>query len=388
MGAGLAGLAAAAGLCRLGARVAVYEARPRVGGRIERVPLGEGWFEGGAEWVDADHTRTLALAARAGLEAVRTEGRDDWFVGPGWKRRAQEWSELEDAEERLRRAAGRPQPGTVAALVAGAAPSPETAFALAARIRSDEGLEPEELDAMEWAGGQAVYAGRQGGEMSAYRLSGGCSGLTEWLAGGVLDLRLGVSVNAVVAGPGGVEVESAVGNERFERAVLALPLPQAQRAALRAGWAPPAGRAAPAIKIGLSFSRPFWLDHGWSGSMLSDGPAGQTWRPLGDAPNLVCYLCGRQARLASEDPAGAALRAVAALEEAWPGAQEAWTGARLCDWVGDPWAGGGFSAPGPGPWESPDPRIEFAGEPFSPWYGFMEGALESAARAVARIQGA
>jgi monoamine oxidase len=187
-------------------------------------------------------------------------------------------------------------------------------------------------------------------------------------------------VNSVQPSGEGVAVETAFGTEQFERAVVALPLPEARRIAFRAGWPGPGGSQAPVVKLGLAFSREFWRDHGWDGSMLSDGAAQQTWRSACGAPVLVAYVCGSAAEALGADPLGAPLRVVEALERAWPGARDAWTDARVCDWAGDEYAGGGFSAPGPGPGYRPHPRVHFVGEPFSEWYGFIEGALESVER--------
>lgn len=385
VGAGLAGLAAARGLQRLGHKAVVFEARGRVGGRVERTPVGDGWFEGGAEWVDADHPRVLGLAEELGAQLLPTLEREDWFVGPGFRRRASEWPELAAAESAMAQAALRPVQGTVADVIAEVSADPAVRWALAARCRSDEGLDAEAMDAAAWARGQAVYSGRAEGAMSAFRLADGCARLAHGLAAVLADVRLGCPVNAVVPDGGGVAVESAWGAESFDRAVVALPLPQARRIARRAGWPEPGGSLAPAVKLGLAFSREFWRDHGWGGSMLSASVAQQVWRAACDAPVLVTYVCGAAASDLSADAMGAAQHVLEALEEAWPGALCAWTDARVCDWAGDKWAEGGFSAPGPGPAYRPHPRVHFVGEPFAEWYGFMEGALESVERLLEEV---
>jgi monoamine oxidase len=73
IGAGVAGLAAAASLGRAGARVAVLEAGSRVGGRAWTVrppSLGGAYFDAGAIWLHSAETNPLVPIARAAGERL------------------------------------------------------------------------------------------------------------------------------------------------------------------------------------------------------------------------------------------------------------------------------------------------------------------------------
>jgi monoamine oxidase len=73
LGAGLAGLSAARDLAAGGADVVVLEARERVGGRVEQVPLPDGRrAQLGGEMVGTAHTAYLALVEELGLTLTTT----------------------------------------------------------------------------------------------------------------------------------------------------------------------------------------------------------------------------------------------------------------------------------------------------------------------------
>jgi len=73
IGAGLAGLSAAYDLHRAGWKVAVLEARGRVGGRVVSVrSFSNGLVaEGGGEFIEDSHTRMLAYAKQFNLQLGR-----------------------------------------------------------------------------------------------------------------------------------------------------------------------------------------------------------------------------------------------------------------------------------------------------------------------------
>lgn len=84
IGAGVAGLAAARTLAEAGRRVALIEARERVGGRIQTVQAIQGDLpvELGAEFIHGLPTELIDLVDEAGLTRFELEG-DSRCIGPG-----------------------------------------------------------------------------------------------------------------------------------------------------------------------------------------------------------------------------------------------------------------------------------------------------------------
>jgi len=74
IGAGFAGLAAARHLTHADRKVAVLEARDRVGGRVFSKALPDGRrFDVGGTWVGPDQTRVVALIEESGLVPYPTD---------------------------------------------------------------------------------------------------------------------------------------------------------------------------------------------------------------------------------------------------------------------------------------------------------------------------
>ena len=77
VGAGLAGLQAAATLSAAGKDIVVLEARDRVGGRVENIALKDGRIvEMGGQWVSPGHEKMHALIDAQGLQTVEPGGGD------------------------------------------------------------------------------------------------------------------------------------------------------------------------------------------------------------------------------------------------------------------------------------------------------------------------
>lgn len=74
MGAGLAGLSAAATLTRDGAAVAVLEARDRVGGRLLSISDGDEAVDLGTTWFWPDEPLVRGLADDLGIATFATNG--------------------------------------------------------------------------------------------------------------------------------------------------------------------------------------------------------------------------------------------------------------------------------------------------------------------------
>jgi monoamine oxidase len=97
VGAGIAGLAAARTLAEKGARVALVEARDRVGGRIYTLPSKTGGLhvELGAEFIHGLPSDLLALVEEAGLTRFELEGDNLCYRG-GKLQSCEEQSEIEE----------------------------------------------------------------------------------------------------------------------------------------------------------------------------------------------------------------------------------------------------------------------------------------------------
>ena len=153
------------------------------------------------------------------------------------------------------------------------------------------------------------------------------------------------------------------------------------------------------IKTVLIFEKPWWREERLSGSLLSPGAicnAGlDATQPDGRTGTLVLFstsASGRRLGQTTHEPDRIEkvlewLRSVAGPSVPIPIA------ARSIDWNAEPWSLGGYaSRRGLGGWtEAPDifapvRNIHFAGtETATEWRSFMEGALQSAERAVDAI---
>lgn len=146
------------------------------------------------------------------------------------------------------------------------------------------------------------------------------------------------------------------------------------------------------VKIALQFEGAWWKDLGWSGSMFCDMPIQQCWdASRGESSVLCCYVCGRDSEhfRCSRSAVEVALEQLDAL---FPGASKHFVCGAAHDWSSEAFSRGGFSHIPKGYVMShlqhiatPLERVHFAGEYAATWNGFIEGALESAERAVEEI---
>ncbi|GAA2589196.1 hypothetical protein GCM10010435_79670 [Winogradskya consettensis] len=253
VGAGMAGLAAARQLTRLGVHTEVFEARDRLGGRTAGQDLDGFRFDLGANWLQQYAGNALArIAERLGLRTVPTD-----FADPMVLRGAPAPAGLDvDAQRRL---AAAPADASIADVVDAwlREPAPWTPADIQrfadAEIIMDSGAPLSWLSARHGfepgvGAGDRWIAG-------SYRL------LVDHLARG-LTVHLSSPVSHVSAGPDGV----LVGGTRFDAAIVTVPvgvlkagtlafvppLPQGHRDALsRLGM----GRVE---KVVLRFDEHFW----------------------------------------------------------------------------------------------------------------------------------
>jgi monoamine oxidase len=396
VGAGFAGLAAAAALADGGVEPLVLEARERVGGRVHSRRLDNGAVvELGAEFVERDQRAVVAAAGRLGLELVPTgmaygdrEPRGGIGVDP-----ATLHAELDRLPRLLAErpaAAGR----SAAAVLAGLPLHPGAREAIAARLQVSAALPVEEL-----AAAVLDHAGSTFSTRESVRVGGGNQRIAERLAERLPGaVHLGVPVEAVDWSGTPVRVTAGGGVLDADACVLALPASVTGRVRFQPplpGWKAEAiGRVVygHAAKLFVPLRRvppPSAVlsvpDHFW------------TWTARGDQAGAVQPLVNA---FAGSAPALVRLE-VAAGPATWLGRVRALrpdldpheAGVVLSTWDDDPWVGAAYSTRGLAfdaadaePLARPVGPLHFAGEHTAgPWAGLMEGALRSGARAAAEL---
>jgi monoamine oxidase len=409
VGAGFAGLAAAAALAEAGVEPLVLEARERVGGRVHsrRLPNGA-VVELGAEFVEHDHQTLLATAAGLGLAMAPTGmayGDREPRGGLGVDR-----ATLLAEVERLR------------AMVAGPAPEPDAGGGPGDRLRPGRSvaevldelpLHPGAREAIaarlqvsaaqpvaELAAAVLGHAGSTFSTRESLRVGGGNQRLALRLAdrlGGAV--HLGVPVEAVAWSAAGVRVAVAGAELSADACVLAVPASVTGR--IRFDPPLPAWKAEALDRVVYGHAAKLFVplaavpppsavlsvpDHYWTWTARGAGGAVQ--------PVVSAFAGSAPALAALEVAAGpaawrarlAALRPDLALD----------AGAVLSTWDDDPWVAAAYSTRSPA-FRPDDPALlaracgplHFAGEHTAgPWSGLMEGALRSGQRAAAELLGA
>ncbi|MBA4292501.1 hypothetical protein C0431_05975 [bacterium] len=435
VGAGIAGLRAAMLLEQKGHEVTIFEARDRVGGRMLTVDRGEGWYEAGGEWIDADHHRVLRLCREFGVAPEKssqwpglvvyqgefaTENQvwpeaeaDAALVHEGAVQLIEQWRKDGDPSRLLNRdlldldSMDMPLGKWLDRVCSGV----QGRWWAEAVTRSDEGEDTAQVGLLGWLRGYAHYLERSEGEMSLYRIGGGGGRLCERMAERLRDIRLGRAVRLIDPDEGEIEF---VDGERlvFDRVVGAVPGPILDRLIDPVGKAQEEGREAEvgeirewsiggsgtrmarAVKVVLEFDRPWWREKNWTGRMLCDLPCQQTWEiGRGNLHALGCYVCGEEGVWLSgrQDGVDVALRA---LSEIHPEAMRYFVAGAVHDWIRDEFSCGAFPFFGEGhaPAEidrvvgtEPIGRLHVAGDWACSWMGFIEGALESAERVAGEI---
>jgi monoamine oxidase len=430
VGGGLAGLAAAWYLQQCGAKVTVFEANDRLGGRV----LSDYTFipgktaEFGAELIGANHPMWSELAISFGLSLVEISKEEDYEQAGLQVRMRLGDHDLTDVEKKqliedlepVLDAIGRDakevdpaQPWT--------SPNADTFDQMSVADRLDELVDPTSnrvRTALEFILGNdncapvanqsylglltLVSAGRMGDDPAGmrgyweytetHRCDGGNQQMANELARPLIDLRLSTPVQTIVIADESVGITwgdgEVGGDEAFDYVVLATaPAVWPTIECERYSWDPDEYTMAhgPAVKHLSAFEGPFWSDQALAPSALWDR-LGSVWEttdrqptdPLGNG--LSVYSGGDYVMGESDYPAR--------LAEIFPGYAPIDT--RFVDWPNTRWIGTGYSVPAPGQVTSVGSslsrpfaeRMYFAGEQSCVGYfGYMEGALQSGARA-------
>ena len=396
VGAGFAGLACAVDLVRAGADVTVYEARPRVGGRVWSHVMPDGArVERGGEFIETGYDELLGRAAEYVLP----------LAAHGFEFAAREVRSGGRTHPRLLLDSERALAATVDALGADAARAsaaeallrtPLEPLARAALTRRLEGTYTVELERVSaaWLASPEVRAADSVTRLGSSRLASGNDALAEALAaelGG--RVRLGCAVTDLRNADDGVTLRHSGVREDYERVVLAVPLTVVL------------DRLLPALRERTSYARLQW------GIAAKLHVPLATAVPPGAVQGLEAAFWTWTARAADGGPATVAssfaggIRATETL--GIPGGESRWRealarlrpelalgdGAVLTHWGTDAHCDGAYSCHPPG-WTHADDaevaapygRIHLAGEHTAAGFcGTMEGALRSGSRAAREV---
>jgi monoamine oxidase len=436
IGAGAAGLAAAAELARRGKSAVVLEARDRIGGRVWslEVPGLPVPIELGAEFIHGRPPATLARMRRAGIAAIDAPVVRRAVVNGKLEPRGDRlYTEVQQA---LRRHAGALRRKDVSFRSfldrARHGLSAEARVFARMRVQGYDAADPGRVSARAIAEEWSAEAAGSGGH---FRVQGGYGALLAALArsldGSRVELRLRSVVRAVRWERGAVEVaySKAEGRRQKEdllhiaarRAIVTLPLgvlkaPSSAPGAVR--FTPSLKEKRPAlaglasgsvVKAAMLFRTAFWeqLDNGrYRGVSFFHSPRARVptfWTALPEpVPLLVAWAGGPNARRLADAATPAIVReAVASFASLFPprtGVEEHLAAAWVHHWQQDPFARGAYSyvaVGGHGARRSLAKPLQdtlfFAGEAADDEgeHGTVAGALQSGERAArqALVQG-
>ncbi|MFV8783359.1 flavin monoamine oxidase family protein [Microbulbifer sp. SA54] len=437
VGAGMAGLHAAR-LLRDSCSVRVLEARDRVGGRLQNHHFANGdTVDIGGQWVGPGQNRMYHLIEALGAKTWPLYDQGDNLLYLAGKTRRYRGTiprinpvalaDLGIAMARFESMArsldaARPWQHAKAAqwdattLDAWLQKNCFTTLArelFAVAIGAVFAAEPAELSLL-----HALFYARSGNSLETLlavtggaqqdRVHGGTAGLCETMARQLAEsVQCNAPVESITQRPDGrLQVRHGGGVTTCDRVIMAVPPNQA----LRIRFEPelPAWRdrllqrmpAGSCIKCVARYETPFWRDGDLSGQVASPaGPVRVTFdnSEQGKTSGLLMgFLEGEVARHYSE--VGADERRAAVLDcfaRYFGEAARSPVEYVDKDWSSEPWTRGCYAAlMAPGTWTGGAARrceangaIHWAGTEFAvEWYGYMEGALESAERAVAEVK--
>lgn len=431
VGGGFAGLTAAWWLAQCGAAVTVFEASDRIGGRVrtDHSFVAGKHVEAGAELIGANHPLWWELSGHFGLSLAELTPEEDYEnAGLAVQLRLGDHTLTRDEREQVHKellpvldAIGadafpidpvRPWTSADAALWDGTSVADRLDQLMGpasslARAFFDFGIANDNC-APTWRQSYLgllalVSAGRTGNDVDGmrgywdatetHRCAGGNEQLAHHLAASLDDVRLNSQVDLISITEDTVGVDwsgFAGGSEAFSYAVLAAPPTSWPAVESTPAWDPAARTMShgPAVKHLTATDTAFWADHLSAPVALWDR-IGSVWEGTdrqGDFPphGLSVYSGGPhvlseheyQARLCDLYPTYAP------------------TATRFVDWPATPWIGTGYSVPAPGEvttiganLATPHAgRLLMAGEQACVgFFGYMEGALQSGARAARAI---
>jgi monoamine oxidase len=427
IGGGFAGLAGAYELSRAGADVTVLEARNRIGGRVlsfhDLVP--NGTMEGGAELIGSNHAIWQQYRERFGLKLLdisEPENIESPIVIGGRRLTRKEsdalWEQMDAALNLMNADAARVPDAfaaweapdaeafdrrSLAEWIAGLDASPLCKAAIDTQMTSDNGVRSAWQSylgnlAMVKGGGLEKYWT----ETERYRSAGGNQQLAVRLAReiGLERVHMREPVTSVAVSGDNVTVTTKVRSYDADYAILAVPPLTWNRIAftppLHVTATPQMGSN---VKYLMALNATPWARPPISPAVLTDGPVNVTWWATEGqhvaGAGMVAFSGGPSADtcrswISAERDANYA-RELSGIYRSLPAAISK---RRFMDWPSDPLLKGSYSFPAPmevtriGP-QLQQPlanRVYLAGEHTCyAFVGYMEGALQSGARAAEKI---
>ncbi len=441
IGAGLAGLASAYELTQAGHEVTVLEARARCGGRVWtlRDSFPEGLYaEAGATNVFDNHDWTIKYVKLLGvaLDPMESTGGASIFHIRGKRMVIKsgspiEWPlELKPEEKGLSRgalwakyvapvvkdlgdteAAEWPPPPlkrydrmSFAEFLRqqGASPGAVEILRLGLADQLGEGADAvSALNLLREAAPRAVMK-------QSFSIRGGSDTLPRAFAARLGDrIHYGLPVVKIEHDAAGARVIcSQSGNQRTFAAdylICAIPFAVLKRVEVSPGFSPEKRQAIAQLgntsvaRVFLQTRQRFWRDEGLSGAATTDLPIMTAYDKAHYLPGkrglLEAYVAGARARRLAAMTASERMNfTVRQMEQILPAIREHYEGGASVCWDEDEWARGAYAWFKPGQMESflahiarPEGRVHFAGDHTSPWPGWMNGALQSGARAAREV---
>jgi monoamine oxidase len=319
IGAGVAGLNAGRLLAEAGRRVAILEARNRIGGRIwtEPVSLGDSPLrqpvELGAEFVHGLPPETWSLIRQAGLSTFEMDGSPFWFDGSRLMETNEQRGAAEDVIEEMMRWAQRQPRGSdmsFAEYLQSQALDPLTARAAVNYVEGFNAADQQRISVAALAKQQAAEDAIDADRL--FRLEAGYAALPNLLAekfvaaGGML--ILGAPVKKIAWNRGAVSVQTVTPDgdllHHSSQAVITVPLGVLQAQTIEFVPRPTevllqANRLAmgAVVRLTLVFKRKFWDPR--MSFLLAPGESPPTWWTLAphEAPLLTAWAGGTKAAL-------------------------------------------------------------------------------------------
>ncbi|HEY2798013.1 MAG TPA: NAD(P)/FAD-dependent oxidoreductase [Thermoanaerobaculia bacterium] len=278
IGAGAAGLAAAARLTRAGATVALIEARARLGGRIW-TRRREGWpvpLELGPEFVHGRDAKFFGLLEEANLPVVRLPDAHVRRVGSRLEPLADTWGKFDAITRRIGRS-GKDRSVAEELRRRHAAFSTQERRLLTTMVEGYDAAPVEKASAHALSTAGEPRAGDDDDEFEQFRPIAGYGALVDWLLARVDPSRGELFRSTVVSRiawsrRAGVRLVTSKGDLRARRVLVTAPIgvlraPAGNPGAIAFDPDPPALRRAlsglamgDVVRLVLRFREPFWRD--------------------------------------------------------------------------------------------------------------------------------